>query len=980
MTDTARLAASLTGRYTIDRQVGRGGMATVFLAHDEKHDRDVAIKVLHEELAAAVSTERFHREIKIQAKLRHPHVVPLLDSGEADGQLYYIMPYVEGESLRQHLARGRMEVAEVLRLWRDVVDGIAYAHRHGVAHRDIKPENVLVSERHALVADFGVAKALTVSANTTGGGREETLTSAGVAIGTPAYMSPEQVSGSSEVDARSDIYALGVLAYEMLSGKPPFSAPSPAAVFMAQISETPKPIEDVRPDVPPALAAAIQRCMEKDPARRWSTADELLAELDTLASQGDAPARRASSRRWIAAGAAALAIVVAAGLYLNWRQSRVSWARATALPELRRLSDAMLRDSAFVLIARVKEILPNDPEVQRLARLNTAYSRLVTVPAGARVSWTSYSADTSNWRFIGETPLDSVPIPPSTPQALPLLKIEKAGYATALVAGAATTGANPLTLELAPAAESTMVRVFGRNVTLPGERGAGMRTARIGNLAIARYEVTNEEYQRFVTANGYGRRELWEPFVANGRPLTWEEGIRRFVDRTGRPGPATWEGGTFSQGQARFPVSGISWYEAMAYAKFAGMSLPNIHQWRAAAGPGRMPFIVPLSNIGTANAGPLAVGSKRGMSVSGALDMAGNVREWVINPDGTRRFILGGGWNDVPWTFTHMIAVDPFDRAPTNGMRLAKSLGAEPDRALLEAAVIRGRRDYARERPRPEAELVGFRRAYGYDPAPLNATIESADSSDAAWIRQTILFNAAYGSERVRMQLLLPRNARPPYQTVVYMPGANALNPGSSLQNLGAPAFMVASGRAVAYPVVKNTFERFSDAVNWISGPVHNMSGEFLGPNSYRDEIVMVIKDVRRSIDYLATRSDIDTTKIAYAGTSWGGRLAPLALAVEPRFKLALLYIPGLMTAPRLPEVDEINFLPQVRVPTLVLSGRYDDVFPLENTVLPFVQGLGVTEEHKRHVVYPTGHTLPRAGQIAESLNWLDRYFGTVAR
>jgi dienelactone hydrolase len=274
---------------------------------------------------------------------------------------------------------------------------------------------------------------------------------------------------------------------------------------------------------------------------------------------------------------------------------------------------------------------------------------------------------------------------------------------------------------------------------------------------------------------------------------------------------------------------------------------------------------------------------------------------------------------------------------------------------------------------------LSFRRLYQYDPAPLNSTIIDTDSTNSTWVRQTVSFATPYGEE-MRVNLLLPRNARPPYQTVVFVPGANALNPVSSIPGTASLSFLASSGRAVAYPVVKNTWERASRTLNWQAGLVHNFTGELLGPNTYRDEIVMVIKDVRRAVDYLVSRPDIDSTKIAYTGASWGGRLAAIALAVEPRFKLAVLYIPGLNSAPRLPEVDEINFLPRVKVPTLVLSGRYDDVMPLEWSVLPLLHWLGTPTEHKRHVVYPTAHTLPRAEQITESLNWLDRYFGPVAR
>jgi serine/threonine-protein kinase len=209
------LQAALAGRYTIDRELGRGGMATVYLAHDLKHDRAVAIKVLRPELAASVGAERFVREIQIAAHLQHPHILPLHDSGQVDGFPYYVMPYVEGESLRDKLRReGALSIDEAVRLLGEILDALGYAHAHGIVHRDIKPENVMLSGRHALVTDFGVAKAFSDAKG------EPTLTTMGVALGTPAYMAPEQAVAAPHVDHRADIYAVGAVAYEMLAGQP----------------------------------------------------------------------------------------------------------------------------------------------------------------------------------------------------------------------------------------------------------------------------------------------------------------------------------------------------------------------------------------------------------------------------------------------------------------------------------------------------------------------------------------------------------------------------------------------------------------------------------------------------------------------------------------------------------------------------------------------------------------------------------------
>ena len=275
---TTRLQTAFTGRYNIVRELGAGGMATVYLADDVKHGRSVAVKVLRPELAAALGPDRFPREIRILARLQHPHILPLHDSGEVDGFLFYTMPFVDGESLRERIDReGALPVQDTVRIMREVADALSSAHAAGVLHRDIKPANVMLSGRHALVMDFGVAKAV----RDAGG---ETLTTVGVAVGTPTYMSPEQATGAENLDQRSDIYALGVMAYEMLTGRPPFTAKTAAGVLSAHVLEKPVPIRTHRPSVPPRLEELVMRCLEKEPADRWQSAEELILPLESLST------------------------------------------------------------------------------------------------------------------------------------------------------------------------------------------------------------------------------------------------------------------------------------------------------------------------------------------------------------------------------------------------------------------------------------------------------------------------------------------------------------------------------------------------------------------------------------------------------------------------------------------------------------------------------------------------------------------------
>ena len=318
----ASLSQALQDRYAVERELGRGGMATVYLAHDIRHDRAVAVKVL-EQNVAPTSAERFLHEIRITARLTHPHILGVHDSGEAGDPrggagawlLYYVMPYVEGETLRARLAReGALPLADAVRIVREIADALAYAHARGVVHRDLKPENVLLSGGHAVVADFGIAKALAAA---TADGAAATgatgLTSAGVSLGTPAYMAPEQAAGNVATDHRADLYALGVVAYEALAGSHPFGARSPQALVAAHLSETPPPLGERRPELPPAVSGLVMQLLAKDPAARPQTAGDVLRALDATPTVVS-PAHASRVRRSVVAiGAAALLVVIAVG-------------------------------------------------------------------------------------------------------------------------------------------------------------------------------------------------------------------------------------------------------------------------------------------------------------------------------------------------------------------------------------------------------------------------------------------------------------------------------------------------------------------------------------------------------------------------------------------------------------------------------------------------------------------------------------------
>jgi formylglycine-generating enzyme required for sulfatase activity/pimeloyl-ACP methyl ester carboxylesterase len=970
----ALLTDALRDRYRIERELGRGGMATVYLARDLKHDRPVALKVLHPNLAAVLGPERFLREVRIAAHLQHPHILTLIDSGEASpGALFYVMPYVEGETVRERLRRaGSLSPTDATRVLQEVLDALAYAHRQGIVHRDIKPENIMLTGRHALVMDFGVAKAATAAADA-GVVEGGTLTTLGLAIGTPAYMSPEQAAGQSTVDARSDVYAVGVLGYEMLSGTPPFSGPTPQAVLAAQVTRAPVPLDRLRPELPAPLVAALMRCLEKEPEKRWASADEMLAQLEAFttpaavtAASAAVPSRRQPSRALLA-GVILLVAAVAVGLWVGpLRHARERrWAREQAIPQLLALAEAGDWENAYLLARKVDRLLPGDSLFNALQPRFSRRLDIRTRPPGAAVWRKDYGAPDSTWTLLGRTPLDSTLLAlygGGYLLNLNRLRIEAPGYRTLDLVGL-PFGDSVMTLDREDSLPPEMVRVGGGDLTVFFPGYEHVKSVRLGDYLMDRYEVTNEQFKRFVDSGGYRRRDLWEhPFVLAGREISWQDAMARMIDRTGRPGPSTWEAGEYPAGEERYPVGGVSWYEAAAYARFAGKSLPTAAHWNHAAGVTTSASVVPRSNF--SGRGPVAVGSTGAINLFGTFDMAGNVREWCLNQSGDERLILGGGWNDEPYQFTDVYTQPPFDRSPTNGIRLVRYAANEANLAAAEAPLRREFRDYSKERPVSDELFAVYHRMYDYDHTALDPKIvESVDEDD--WTRQLVRMHAAYANDSLLAYLFIPKRGVKPYPVVVYFPGSNAIRDRTSGSFQSRPFdFVIKSGRAVLLPVYKGTYQRSDSLATDVSDST----------TFYRDHVLMWAKDLRRAVDYAETRQDLATDHLAYYGVSWGGNMGGLMPAVEPRIKVSVLIVAGLGFERVRPEVDPFNFLPRITVPTLMLNGRYDFFFPVETAQRPMFEWLGTPPDQKRWVVENGSHFVPRTRQIQETLAWLDRY------
>jgi len=409
-------------------------------------------------------------------------------------------------------------------------------------------------------------------------------------------------------------------------------------------------------------------------------------------------------------------------------------------------------------------------------------------------------------------------------------------------------------------------------------------------------------------------------------------------------------------------VHGVSLYEAAAFATYADKRLPTVHHWRKAAAAGSFySDVIEHSNFGTK--GPAAVGVHAGIGEYGTYDLAGNVKEWTSTAVGDKRYILGGAWNEPSYQYSATDALVPFDRSAGNGFRCMKPVqGVMPD--ALDRPVPSVVRDYSGEQPVTDSVFGIYRSLYAYDRSDLEAVVESSDDSPEHWRVERVSYAAAYGGERIPALLFRPKSAAPPYQTLVYFPAGQKMEDFQKWE-INYIDFVLRSGRAVLMPMYKGLYER-------------RLERPIVGLYAARDLTIQRIKDLRRSVDYVYERPDLDESRLAFFGVSVGAALAPIALAVEPRFKAAILWAGGFSSLARLPEADQINFAPRVRTPVLMMNGRDDFTFPVKASQEPMFRWLGTPDQHKRHLLHAGGHVCPFEGNINDTLGWLDRYLGAI--
>ena len=1019
------------GRYVIRSKLGAGGMADVFLADDVQLGRRVALKFLPPETEAdPLARRRLLREARAAATLDHPHICSVFEVGEADGRQYIAMQYVEGETLDARLRRSPLDLNEVLAIAVQVVDALSEAHAHGILHRDIKPANIMVTTRgDAKVMDFGLAKYDPAGTASTGGTETVSMLSQrGDVVGTVSYMSPEQARGEP-LDPRSDLFSAGVLLYEMVCGQRPFQGASSAAVAAAILTQEPLPVARFAPSTPAELERIVTKLLKKQPDSRYQTAKDLLIDLralkeeqefqlrlgrtppppahtttesastpggvvDRLASSSVRGVRPSSrSRRSIGLGVAAL-LVLAAGGWFAWRMANVRWARAQ-VPQVAALAEAGRYFDAYDLAVKVDSYIPGDPAMTKVLSTIADTISVTTEPPGAMVYLKPFTggeaATASSRRPLGTSPFADVRIA----RGEYVLSIEKEGYApvertisgVAARAGALTITPPPTRIvqRLLPvsAVPPRMVLVPGGDYRLISWSRPTDRRVRLDDYFIDKYEVSNQEYKEFINAGGYVKREFWKhPFVKDGRTIPWDVAMAALVDRTGLPGPRTWSNQSFPEGTADHPVAAVTWYEADAYAAFRGKRLPTIFQWEKAArngyapsaGVSAMPWGAfypgnPLKDRANFGTGPLPTTTGEfGISTFGAYNMAGNVAEWTSNDSSDGFLATGGAWGDPTYTFSQFGGRPGFFTSEKLGFRCVRTaIESAGDQGGMRIELDQEVPQYTAPSPKAFATLAS---SYRYASTPLDARIEQTTETPE-WKREKITFNGANGARAIAY-LYLPHHTPRPLQVMHYLP-AGDVNGGfrslpDSMEDRMAP--FVRGGRAAFAVVLEGYIERLRPA-NFV--PPAPSTVEFA------ESIVNRVTDLRRGLDYLETRTDIDANRVAALAPSAGSTLGLILGAVETRYRAFVFIGAGLPGTYRAinAAANPINFAAHIRAPKLILQGRYDEDTPLRTAAEPLFRLLS---EPKQLTLYDGGHVPSVEVVMSNTSAWLDEQLGRVVR
>ncbi|MBX2821561.1 MAG: protein kinase [Rhodothermaceae bacterium] len=970
------VAGDYLGHYKIVGEIGRGGMGVVYQAEDTKLLRPVALKFLPNYIDPALQAQdRFVNEARAASALDHPNLCTIHEISTHENRSFIAMAYYDGETLREKITQGPIPIQQAINFAYQLADGLSSAHERGIVHRDIKPANVIVTkEGRVIILDFGLAKMAE---------QTQQLSMKGVAFGTVAYMSPEQTRGD-RTSTKTDVWSLGVVLYEMITGSRPFAGATNSVIIESIRNDNPPLLSSLSADAFPTLPSLVESMLEKKEIDR-PTCAEALRSLSTLQSATAASTSKKNSQLTAIVLGAIAAFIVLSFIYIRPLINQNQAAKAEALlPEIQRLAQSGDFPEAYRLAEEANEHLAGDSRLSSMWPLIADKLTIITEPAGARVTAQRFDVDaeglSSAPEYLGETPISDVQVPRGAYRLI----LEKEEYALVERMISRHLFDPRVLVEQKLIKENRlpddMVFVPGGTYQLRGQDLLTTERVALQDYAIDRYEVSNSDFKAFIDAGGYRVQSYWQhPIYDNGIEIPWESAIKELVDRTGLNGPRNWTNQNPPSAEEDLPVTNITWYEAQAYARWAGKRLPTIIEWQRAARPDTihpmgmiMPWgtIVPNESVeyqaNFNSSGAVAVNSHPfGVSPYGAYNMAGNAREWCANPMGKGYITAGGSWADPGYSFAYLGSFPGLFSNSQIGFRCARTLsGSDSVHSVMHLPDEPPVPTYTPVDDQTYRNLLSH---YRYDPTPLDAIITKIIETPD-WTRETISFAGARG-EQLLAYLYLPKHATAPYQAVLFSPPLPVLLGWYSIvqeaeRTLGP---YIKTGRAVLAIVPKGGVERPREP-----------GFQFPAQNSVemRNIGVSWAAEYSRGLDYLETREDINMQKIAHIAFSAAGS-GLIFPSLEDRYRSILLISSGLPTfiTERLPEANPINFLPYYNAPVLALSGRFDEINAIDTHVRPMFDLL---PHPKRLEIVESGHVPPLEMSVPIIRSWLDETLGAV--
>lgn len=1013
--------------------IGHGAMAEVFLVRTkDRYRRTAACKVLREELLGTKTHDQILREGEFLARLQHPAIPAFFGSGVTAAQRpYLLMERVGGQSITDYSRDFQLTVREKIQLFLKVCKGVVHAHTKGVIHRDLKPKNILTAEidgtPHPKIIDFGISKSTITEAQ-----QLADETKVHEMTGSLAYMSPEHLEKDRNgVDTRSDIYSLGVVLYEMLTGVHPYYEQLCQAGGLEEIVAIIKDRVPMKPSlrwrshshgqgsvqrthvgivgdsnsIKGDLDFIVQKMMAKDIAERYETVsqvvDDLQNFLDCKPLVNCKTPIRTNVHRWLQRNqtvslsfiAVLFLAFVFAGYMRYTRQSmqvqqnefnqRISEIRNTlsASQEAVKLREAAYHVSmpmieqliadrdittAFLEAKKIKDVVADDPHFYQLWESVSTTVSCSQLPVNATFHVKHEVKGSTHWELLGVTPFVHLEVPNGRVQ----LKISHPDFVSREI-NLMLPDEFPLIqvglFESKEKAEAGMVFIPS---SLNAEVVIDREGREMSDFWIDQYEVSNADYKEFVDAGGYRDASYWAGLNLRweGQPITFEQGQECFVDSTGRPGPANWRDGTYVDGRGDYPVEGVSWYEAMAYAAYRGKKLPTREHWRRAASSSYPQVLAQLSNF-SSELVPVSNDGKIGYYHT--HDLYGNVREWCANScQGGGRALLGAAIGDADYLFYMPRVYEPWERLPCNGFRCIRVTNEQEYAELAQEPIELPSRTLNVVEREP---LESLRHWYEYNQAlPLDVEIYAVENrfsrSGEGYRYSVVEINACYEGERFSLHVLEP-DGQGDAATVIYIPGIGRYNgPGefklSSDRDMDTDLVhrLALRGHRVIYPIYNGTYERW----NGMRVATHFNKNPAVAQTHW----IHGIQDVFRVVDYLFARDDVDKQKIICLGLSNGAARGVTALALDSRVNAGILVSAGFSNwHVKRPVINQYNYAPHVKQPVLMVTGLQDALYRYENSQVPLYKDLG--SKDKQHVAIPGGHLPDMKVIVDRAHDWI---------